>query len=73
MCFIYRKFKYNPLDPTESPRGDIKLMKDRCILLNNSLRCDHDKKLEYKMVDYSYKLFTMDEIKGQKGNTNFKK
>jgi len=65
------KFKYNPLDPTELPRGDIKLMQDRDILLNSILRADQDKKfnkLEYRMEDYSYKPFTMDEINGQKGN-----
>ena len=65
------KFKYNPLDPTELPRGDIKLMQDRDILLNSILRSDQDKKfnkLEYRMDDYSYKPFTMDEINGQKGN-----
>ena len=65
------KFKYNPLDPTELPRGDIKLMQDRDILLNSALRSDQDKKfnkLDYKMEDYSFKPFTMDEINGQKGN-----
>ena len=70
------KFKYNPLDPTELPRGDIKLMQDRDILLNSALRCDQDKKfnkLEYKMDDYSYRPFTMDEINGQKGNTILEK
>ena len=66
------KFKYNPLDPTELPRGDIKLMQDRDILLNSALRSDQDKKfnkLDYKMEDYSFKPFTMDEINGQKGNS----
>ena len=70
------KFKYNPLDPTELPRGDIKLMQDRDILLNSALRFDQDKKfnkLEYRMEDYSYKPFTMDEINGQKGNTILEK
>ena len=70
------KFKYNPLDPTELPRGDIKLMQDRDILLNSALREDQDKKfnkLDYKMVDYSYKPFTMDEINGQKGNSILEK
>ena len=70
------KFKYNPLDPTELPRGDIKLMQDRDILLNSALRFDQDKKfnkLEYKMDDFSYKPFTMDEINGQKGNTILEK
>ena len=66
------KFKYNPLDPSELPRGDIKLMQDRDILLNSALRSDQDKKfnkLDYKMEDYSFKPFTMDEINGQKGNS----
>ena len=70
------KFKYNPLDPTELPRGDIKLMQDRDILLNSALRSGLDKKfnkLEYKMDDYSYKPFTMDEINGQKGNSILEK
>ena len=70
------KFKYNPLDPTELPRGDIKLMQDRDILLNSALRAGADKKfnkLEYKMDDYSYKPFTMDEINGQKGNSILEK
>ena len=70
------KFKYNPLDPTELPRGDIKLMQDRDILLNSALRVGQDKKynkLEYKMDDYSYKPFTIDEINGQKGNTILEK
>ena len=70
------KFKYNPLDPTELPRGDIKLMQDRDILLNSALRADQDpkfNKLEYKMIDYSYKPFTMDEINGQKGNSILEK
>ena len=70
------KFKYNPLDPTELPRGDIKLMQDRDILLNSALRHDQDpkfNKLGYKMEDYSYKPFTMDEINGQKGNTLLEK
>ena len=70
------KFKYNPLDPTELPRGDIKLMQDRDILLNSALRAGLDKKfnkLEYKMEDYSYKPFTMDEINGQKGNAILEK
>ena len=70
------KFKYNPLDPTELPRGDIKLMQDRDILLNSALRCDQDKKfnkLEYKMDDYSYRPFTMDEKKKKKGNTILEK
>ena len=70
------KFKYNPLDPTELPRGDIKLMQDRDILLNSALRADQEpkfNKLEYKMVDYSYKPFTMDEINGQKGNSILEK
>ena len=70
------KFKYNPLDPTELPRGDIKLMQDRDILLNSVLRTGVDKKfnkLEYKMDDYSYKPFTMDEINGQKGNSILEK
>ena len=65
------KFKYNPLDPTELPRGDIRLMQDRDILLNSTLRENQDKKfnkLEYRMEDNSYKPFTMDEINGQKGN-----
>ena len=65
------KFKYNPLDPTELPRGDIKLMQDRDNLLNSALRSGLDKKynkLDYRMEDYSYKPFTMDEINGQKGN-----
>ena len=64
------KFKYNPIDPTELPRGDIKLMQERDILLNCILRADQDKKfnkLENKMEDYSYKPFSMDEINGQKG------
>ena len=70
------KFKYNPLDPTELPRGDIKLMQDRDILLNSTLRANQDKKfnkLDYKMEDYSYKPFTMDEINGQKGNSILEK
>ena len=70
------KFKYNPLDPTELPRGDIKLMQDRDILLNSALRAGLDKKfnkLEYKMEDCSYKPFTMDEINGQKGNAILEK
>ena len=70
------KFKYNPLDPTEVPRGDIKLMQDRDILLNSALRSDQEpkfNKLGYKMDDYSYKPFTMDEINGQKGNTILEK
>ena len=70
------KFKYNPLDPTELPRGDIKLMQDRDILLNSALRSDLEpkfNKLGYKMDDYSYKPFTMDEINGQKGNTILEK
>ena len=70
------KFKYNPLDPTELPRGDIKLMQDRDILLNSALRYDQDKKfnkLDYKMDNYSYKPFTMDEINGQKGNAILEK
>ena len=70
------KFKYNPLDPTELPRGDIKLMQDRDILLNSALRSDREpkfNKLGYKMDDYSYKPFTMDEINGQKGNTILEK
>ena len=65
------KFKYNPLDPTELPRGDVKLMQDRDNLLNSALRTGLDKKfnkLDYRMEDYSYKPFTMDEINGQKGN-----
>ena len=70
------KFRYNPLDPTELPRGDIKLMQDRDILLNSALRANQDKKfnkLEYRMDDYSYKPFTMDEINGQKGNSILEK
>ena len=70
------KFKYNPLDPTELPRGDVKLMQDRDILLNSALRCDQDKKynkLEYNLDDYSYRPFTMDEINGQKGNSILEK
>ena len=70
------KFKYNPLDPTELPRGDIKLMQDRDILLNSALRSGLEQKynkLGYKMEDYSYKPFTMDEINGQKGNTILEK
>ena len=70
------RFKYNPLDPTELPRGDIKLMQDRDILLNSALRSGLDKKfnkLDYKMEDYSYKPLTMDEINGQKGNTILEK
>ena len=70
------KFKYNPLDPTELPRGDIKLMQDRDILLNSALRSGREQKfnkLGYKMDDYSYKPFTMDEINGQKGNTILEK
>ena len=66
------KFKYNPLDPTELPKGDIKLMQDRDILLNSALRSDQDKKfnkLDYKIEDNSFKPFTMDEINGQKGNS----
>ena len=46
-------------------------MQERDILLNCILRADQDKKfnkLEYRMEDYSYKPFTMDEINGQKGN-----
>ena len=70
------KFEYNPLDPTELPRGDINLMQDRNILLNSALRSGQDKKfnkLDYKMDDYSYKPFTMDEINGQKGNNLLEK
>ena len=66
------KFKYNPLDPTELPRGDIKLMQDRDILLNSVLREEKKKKfnkLDYKMENYSFKPFTIDEINGQKGNS----
>ena len=62
------KFKYNPLDPTELPRGDIKLMQDRDILLNSVLRYGQDRKfnkLDYKMENYSFKPFTMDEINGK--------
>ena len=71
-----QKNSNNPLDPTELPRGDIKLMQDRDILLNSALRSGLDKKfnkLEYKMDDYSYKPFTMDEINGQKGNSILEK
>ena len=70
------KFKYNHLDPTELPRGDIKLMQDRDILLNSVLRAGLNKKfnkLEYKMDNYSYKPFTMDEINGEKGNSILEK
>ena len=70
------KFKYNALDPTELPRGDIKLMQDRDILLNSALRADQNErfnKLEYKLEDYSFKPFTMDEINGQKGNSILEK
>ena len=51
-------------------------MQDRNILLNSALRSGKDKKfnkLDYKMDDYSYKPFTMDEINGQKGNTLLEK
>jgi hypothetical protein len=51
-------------------------MQDRDILLNSALRHDQDpkfNKLGYKMEDYSYKPFTMDEINGQKGNTLLEK
>ena len=64
------------MDPTELPRGDIKLMQDRDILLNSALRSGLGKKfnkLDYKMEDYSYKPFTMDEINGQKGNSILEK
>ena len=70
------KFKYNALDPTELPRGDIKLMQDRDILLNSALRADQNErfnKLEYKLEDYSFKPFTMDEINGQKRNSILEK
>jgi len=70
------KFEYNPLDPTKLPRGDINLMQDRNILLNSALRSGLDKKfnkLDYRMDDYSYKPFTMDEINGQKGNSLLEK
>ena len=70
------KFKYNALDPTELPRGDIKLMQDRDILLNSALRADQNErfnKLDYKLEDYSFKPFTMDEINGQKGNSILEK
>ena len=51
-------------------------MQDRDILLNSTLRANQDKKfnkLDYKMEDYSYKPFTMDEINGQKGNSILEK
>ena len=70
------KFRYNPLDPTELPRGDIKLMQDRDILLNSALRAEQEVKFNkygYKMDDYSYKPFTMDEINGQRGNSILEK
>ena len=64
------KFKYNPKDPSELPRGDIKLMQDRDILLNSVLRNDNIdfNKLGYNSVEnYSFKPFTMEEINGGKG------
>ena len=69
-------FKYNPKDPTELPRGDIKLMQDRDILVNSVLRNDTEdfNKLGYKSVEnYSFKPFTMDEVNGQKELSILKK
>jgi hypothetical protein len=65
------KFKYNPLDPTELPRGDIKLMQDRDILLNSILRADQDKKfnkLEYRMEDLYSNIFYRKKINAKNIN-----
>ncbi len=51
-------------------------MQDRDILLNSALRADQNERfnrLEYKLEDYSFKPFTMDEINGQKGNSILEK
>ena len=70
------KFKYNPKDPTELPRGDIRLMQDRDILVNSVLRNDSldFNDMQYKSVEnYSFKPFTMDEVNGQKELSILKK
>ena len=65
------KFKYDPLDPTKVPRGDIHLMENRNNLINSVIR--HDKNKKFNPLDYdnvekqtSFQPFSVDEISNNK-------
>ena len=65
------QFKYDELDPTKVPVGDIKLMEARNNLINSVIRYDKNakvNKLNYGPVENltSFKPFSIDEMKGEK-------
>ena len=65
------KFKYDELDPTKVPRGDIHLMEDRNNLINCVMKYDKSNKinkLNYGPVENitSFKPFSVDEVGGEK-------
>ena len=65
------KFKYDELDPTKVPRGDIHLMEDRNNLINCVMKYDKNNKinkLNYGPVENitSFKPFSVDEVGGEK-------
>ena len=65
------KFKYDELDPTKVPVGDIHLMEARNNLINSVIRYDKNNKinkLNYGPVENmtSFKPFSIDEMKGEK-------
>ena len=65
------QFKYDELDPTKVPVGDIKLLEARNNLINSVIRYDKNakvNKLNYGPVENltSFKPFSIDEMKGEK-------